>query len=70
MRASLKKIPWPARLLRRADRVASDLNVILAVFAIGLATLDLTCLAAQKIVDQLPQVTRLADGSVVPTPTP
>jgi hypothetical protein len=45
--------------LRRLDRIAGDLNALLAVFAIGLATLDLTCLIGQHIVDRLPQVTRL-----------
>ena len=51
-------------MLRRADRATSDLNVILTVFAVGLATLDLTCLVTLKVVSQLaPQVMRMADPS-------
>ena len=37
-RASFKR--W----LRRIDRVAGDLNILLVVIAIGLATLDMTFL--------------------------
>ena len=46
-------------MLRRADRVAADLNVLLVVVAIGLATLDVTFLVTQKVVDNLPPVTRI-----------
>jgi hypothetical protein len=52
--ASKRKV-WLCRL----DRIAGDLNALLSVFAIGLATLDLTCLIGQHIVDRLPQVTRM-----------
>ena len=45
--------------LRRLDRIAGDLNVLLVVFAIGLATLDLTFLFTQKVLDKLPQATRI-----------
>ena len=45
--------------LRRIDRVAGDLNVLLVVIAIGLATLDVTFLLTQKVIDHLPQVTRV-----------
>jgi predicted Kef-type K+ transport protein len=65
MRVSSKKIRWPVQLLRRADRVAADLNVILVVFTVGLATLDLTCLVAQKVISQLPDLTRLAVDSEI-----
>jgi len=41
-------------MLQRIDRVAGDLNVLLVVIAIGLATLDLTCLWAFKMRDALP----------------
>jgi hypothetical protein len=46
-------------MLRRIDRVAADLNVLLVVVAIGLATLDVTFLITQKVVDHLPPVTRM-----------
>jgi hypothetical protein len=51
--------------LRRLDRIAADLNVILLMFAIGLATLDLTFIVTQRVIDRLPQVTRVvyADGA-------
>jgi hypothetical protein len=45
--------------LRRIDRVAGDLNVLLVVIAIGLATLDFTFLLTQKVLDHLPPVTRV-----------
>ena len=45
--------------LRRLDRVAGDLNVLLVVFAIGLATLDLTFLFTQRVLDRLPQMSRV-----------
>jgi hypothetical protein len=44
--------------LRCLDRIAADLNVLLIMFAIGLAALDLTFLVSQHVVDRLPQVTR------------
>ena len=47
--------------LRHLDRAAADLNVLLVVFAIGLAALDVTFLFSQRIIDRLPQVTRLVD---------
>jgi hypothetical protein len=54
--------------LKRLDRVAGDLNVVLVMFAIGLATLDLTFVASQKLLDYLPEVTHvtLVDGSGTP----
>lgn len=45
--------------VRRLDRFAADLNVVLVMFAIGLATLDLTFLVTQRIVDRLPEMTRM-----------
>ncbi len=46
--------------LHRLDRVAGDLNVFLVVIALGLATLDFTFLVTQKVVDNLPPVTRVS----------
>ena len=53
--------------LRRADRIAGDLNILLMVIAIGLATLDLTFLVTQKVVEQLPPITRLAHDAAPPS---
>jgi hypothetical protein len=44
---------------RRLDRIAGDLNVLLVVIAVGLATLDLTFLVTQKVVEHMPPVTRV-----------
>jgi len=63
MRAAFKKARWPSQLIERIERIAADLNVVLLVFAVGLATLDLTFMVTQKVVDRLPQVTRLADDA-------
>jgi hypothetical protein len=54
--------------LKRLERVAGDLNVVLVMFAIGLATLDLTFVASQKLLDYLPELTHvtLVDGSGTP----
>jgi hypothetical protein len=54
--------------LRRIDRVSGDLNVLLVVVAIGLATLDFTFLLTQKVIDHLPQVTRVTYESVASGP--
>jgi hypothetical protein len=55
--------------LKRLDRVAGDLNVVLVMFAIGLATLDVTFVASQKLLDYLPELTQvtLVDGSGTPS---
>ncbi len=53
-------------LLRRVDRVAGDLNVLLVVVAIGLATLDMTCLLTQTFVDNLPPITRISYDQAPP----
>ena len=52
---------------RRLDRIAGDLNVLLVVIAVGLATLDVTFLLSQKVVEHLPTVTRVVDE---PAPSP
>jgi hypothetical protein len=51
------------QLLQRVDRIAGDLNVLLVVIAIGLATLDLTFLITQNVVNHLPPVTRVVYDS-------
>ncbi|MBV9554010.1 MAG: hypothetical protein JO032_14610 [Alphaproteobacteria bacterium] len=56
--------------MQRVDKVAGDLNVVLIVFAVGLATLDLTFLVTQRVVDRLPQVTRLATDADTPVANP
>jgi hypothetical protein len=50
-------------LLRRLDRVAADMNVVLVVLAIGLAALDVTFLVTQKVVDHLPPITHVAQDA-------
>jgi hypothetical protein len=52
------KNPRPRTLTARLDRAARDMNAFLLVLAIGLATLDLTCLWAFKMRDALPGMTR------------
>ena len=52
--------------LRRVDRVAGDLNVLLVVVAIGLAALDMTCLLTQTFVDNLPPITRISYDQAPP----
>ena len=54
-------------MLQRIDRVAGDLNVLLVVIAIGLATLDLTFLVTQNVVNHLPQVTRVVHDAEPPS---
>jgi len=48
------KDPRLRSLAARLDRAARDMNAFLLVLAIGLATLDLTCLWAFKMRDALP----------------
>jgi hypothetical protein len=57
----------PKKWLRRLDRIAADLNVLLIMFAIGLATLDLTFFVSQRLIDRLPEMTRVV---YVAEPTP
>ena len=47
-------------MARRVDRIAGDLNVLLVVIAIGLAALDMTFLVTQKVMDNLPPITRVS----------
>jgi hypothetical protein len=63
MRVANKNIRWPRHLMARVDKVAADLNVVLIVFAVGLATLDFTFMVTQKVIDRLPQVTRVVDDA-------
>ena len=53
-------------MLRRVDRVAADLNVLLVVVAIGLAALDMTFLLTQTFVDNLPPITRISYDQAPP----
>ncbi len=66
-RLFLKNRPSIKELLRRADRVAADLNVLLVVVAIGLAALDVTFLVTQKVVDNLPPITRISHDPAPPS---
>jgi hypothetical protein len=45
--------------LRRVDKIVGDLNVLLVVIALGLATLDFTFFVTEKVVDSLPPITRM-----------
>jgi hypothetical protein len=47
--------------LVRLDQIVGSLNILLLVIAIGLATLDLTCLFSEQIIDYLPQMARAFD---------
>jgi hypothetical protein len=67
----MRPVPPHVRLsirevLRRLDRVAADLNVLLVVIAIGLAALDMTFLLTQKVVDNLPPITRISYDQLPP----
>jgi hypothetical protein len=58
--------------MRRLDQVAGDLNVLLVVFPIGLAALDLTILLSQIVIGQLPTAGRVinqAHPSFAASPT-
>jgi len=54
-------------VLQRIDRIAGDLNILLVVIAIGLATLDLTFLVTQNVVNHLPPITRIAPDATPPS---
>lgn len=56
--------------LRRLDRIAGELNVLLVCIALGLAALDATMLFSQKLIDSLPQVTRVVDAPATPAAAP
>ena len=62
-RLSSRKSFSMKEMLQRIDRAAGDLNVLLVVIAIGLATLDLTFLVTQNVVNHLPPVTRVVYDS-------
>jgi hypothetical protein len=66
-RLSLSNRPRVRELVRRLDRIVGDLNVLLVVIALGLATLDFTFLVTQKVVDSLPQVTRVNYDTPAPS---
>ena len=70
MRMLSKKIHWSSPLFKRLDRIAADLNVVLVVFAVGLATLDLTFLVTQRVIERLPQVTRVTWDAAPPATLP
>ena len=53
-------------VLRRVDRAAADLNVLLVVLAIGLAALDMTFLLTQQVIDHLPPVTHMTFDETPP----
>ena len=53
--------------LRRLERLAADLNVLLLMFAIGLAVLDVTFLVSERLLDRLP-VIRIALMDMRPAP--
>jgi hypothetical protein len=57
----------PRFALRRIDRMAGEVNAFLVVVAIGLAMLDLACLA-QEFVDSLPAVVQ--PGAQMPQSKP
>ena len=53
-------------LIGRIDRVAADLNVLLVVIALGLATLDFTFLVTKKVVENLPPITHVSYDAIDP----
>lgn len=56
--------------IRRVDRVAADLNVLLVVVAMGLAMLDFTFFVTQHMIDNLPPITQVSDNQQPPSSTP
>jgi len=63
----IAKTAQPREFLRKLDKIAGDLNVLLFLFVIGLATLDFTFLVTQKVVDHLPPATRIVHDYSKPT---
>lgn len=59
--------PSYREFFRRVDRVAADLNVLLVVVAMGLAMLDFTFFVTQRMIDNLPPITQIADGQTPPS---
>ena len=72
MRVANRNVRWPRQMMQRVDKIAGDLNVVLLIFAVGLATLDFTFLVTQKVVERLPEVTRMVpdQSSNAPVPLP
>jgi len=66
-RLSSRKSFSVKEVLQRIDRIAGDLNILLVVIAIGLATLDLTFLVTQNVVNHLPPITRIAPDPAPPS---
>ena len=66
-RLSSRKSFSVQEVLQRIDRIAGDLNILLVVIAIGLATLDLTFLVTQNVVNHLPPITRIAPDATPPS---
>jgi len=62
---SPKKDPSRRNLAARLDRAAGDMNAFLLVLAIGLETLDLTCLWAFRMRDLLPAMARATATSTM-----
>jgi hypothetical protein len=50
----LPRHPAARQWLRRLDRFAADLNVLLVMFAIGLAVLDVTLLFSHRLLERVP----------------
>lgn len=46
-------------LIRQLDRMAADLNIVLILFALGLAILNVTFLITYSVTDHLPAATRV-----------
>jgi hypothetical protein len=69
MRVISKNLRVSRQFLQRVDRITADLNVILLVFAVGLATLDFTFLVTQKVIDRLPPMTRMVQDQWPATPS-
>jgi hypothetical protein len=54
---------------RRVDRFAADLNVVLVMFVIGLAILDVTFLVSHEVLNDLPAI-HVVHGSIQDGPSP
>jgi hypothetical protein len=63
------KFPSRKSWLHRLDQAAADLNIVLLLFAIGLAMLDLTLLVTPLLVHQLRPLTQSFTADVS-TPIP
>jgi hypothetical protein len=54
-----KRLPI-REMTNRLDRVAAELNMVLMVIALGLATLDFTFFVSEKVIDNLPPITHVS----------